>query len=68
MGIFTYNYSASSPSDSPVRPLLGSSSGTAGLNLSSEGLVEAGSTKTRQLSLSENRQLSSSDDNIDTEG
>ncbi|WRX25114.1 zinc finger protein [Theobroma cacao] len=68
MGIFTYNYSTSSPSDAPVHRLLGSSSGTAGLNLSSEGLVEAGSTKTRRLSLSENRQLSSSDDNIDTEG
>ncbi|XVE90560.1 hypothetical protein DITRI_Ditri20bG0087600 [Diplodiscus trichospermus] len=68
MGIFTYNYSASSPSDAPVRHFLGSSSGTAELNLSSEGLVEAGSTKPRRLSLSESRQLSSSDDNIDTEG
>ncbi|XWS65139.1 hypothetical protein CRYUN_Cryun05aG0065500 [Craigia yunnanensis] len=68
MGIFSYNYSASSPSDAPVHHFLGSSSGTAGLNLSSEGLVAASSTKPRRLSLSENRQLSSSDDNIDTEG
>ncbi|XVF06956.1 hypothetical protein REPUB_Repub06bG0096000 [Reevesia pubescens] len=68
MGIFTYNYSATSPSDAPVPRFLGSSSGTAGLTLSSEGLVEAGSTMPRRLSLSENRQLSSSDDNIDTEG
>ena len=68
MGIFTYNYSASSPPDAPVRRFLGSSSGTAGLNLSPDGLVEVGSTKPRLLSLSENRQLSSSDDNIDTEG
>ncbi|XP_016691969.1 zinc finger CCCH domain-containing protein ZFN-like isoform X3 [Gossypium hirsutum] len=68
MGIFTYNYSISSPSGAPVHHLLGSSSGTSGLNLSSEGLVESGSTKLRLISLSENRQLSSSDDNIDTEG
>ncbi|XP_022742015.1 zinc finger CCCH domain-containing protein ZFN-like isoform X2 [Durio zibethinus] len=68
MRIFTYNYSSSSPSDAPVHRFLGSSSGTAGLNLSSEDLVEAGSTKPRRVSLSENRLLSSSDDNIDTEG
>ncbi|KAE8733670.1 Zinc finger CCCH domain-containing protein 33 [Hibiscus syriacus] len=68
MGIFTYNYSAASPSDAPVRNFPGSSSGSTGLNLSSEGLAEAVSTKTRRLSLSENRQLSPSDDNIDTEG
>ncbi|OMO72946.1 Zinc finger, CCCH-type [Corchorus olitorius] len=68
MGVFSYNYSTSSASDAPARRFLGSSSGTTGLNLSSEGLVEAGSTKPRRLSLSENRQLSSSDDNIDTEG
>ncbi|KAG4166792.1 hypothetical protein ERO13_A13G154400v2 [Gossypium hirsutum] len=67
MGIFTYSYSPSSPSDAPVHCFLGSSSGTAGLNLSSEGLVEAVPTKPRRLSLSENRQLSPSDD-IDAEG
>ncbi|MBA0665778.1 hypothetical protein Goklo_002256 [Gossypium klotzschianum] len=68
MGVFTFNYSASSPFEAPVHHLLGSSSGSGGINLSSEGLVEAGSTKPRRLSLSENRQLSSSDDSIDTEG
>ncbi|PPR86998.1 hypothetical protein GOBAR_AA33688 [Gossypium barbadense] len=68
MGIFTYNYSISSPSGAPVHHFLGSSSGTSGLNLSSEGLVESGSTKPRRISLSENRQLSSSDENIDAEG
>ncbi|MBA0843999.1 hypothetical protein Goarm_001135 [Gossypium armourianum] len=68
MGIFTYNYSPSSPSDAPVHCFLGSSSGTAGLNLSSEGLVEAVPTKPRRLSLSKNRQLSPSDDDIDAEG
>ncbi|MBA0781190.1 hypothetical protein Gotri_002139 [Gossypium trilobum] len=68
MGVFTFNYSASSPFEAPVHRLLGSSSGSGGINLSSEGLVEAGSTKSRRLSLSENRQLSSSDDSIDTEG
>lgn len=66
MGVFTYNFSASTSNDTPVRRLLGSSSGTA-LNLSSEGLVEAGSTKPRRLSLSETRQMPSGDDNIDTE-
>ncbi|MFQ6650670.1 hypothetical protein Gotur_023456 [Gossypium turneri] len=68
MGIFTYNYSPSSPADAPVHCFLGSSSGTAGLNLSSEGLVEAVPTKPRRLSLSKNRQLSPSDDDIDAEG
>ncbi|KAE8677332.1 Zinc finger CCCH domain-containing protein ZFN-like [Hibiscus syriacus] len=68
MGIFTDDYSASSLSDVPVRNFLGSSAGTTGLKLSPEGLVEAVSTKPRRLSLSENRQLSPSDDNIDTEG
>ncbi|PON39308.1 Zinc finger, CCCH-type [Trema orientale] len=69
MGIFTYNLSASSSPDAPVRRLLGSSSGTAQLNLSSEGLVEVGSTNPRRLSLSETRQMPSGDDNdSDTEG
>lgn len=69
MGIFTYNLSATSSTDTPVRRLLGSSSGTAALNLSSEGLVEAGSTNPLRLSLSETRQIPSGDDNnSDTEG
>ncbi|GMI65912.1 zinc finger protein 1, PENTA 1 [Hibiscus trionum] len=68
MGVFTFNYSPSSQYDAPVHRFLGSSSGTAGLTLSSEGLVEAGSTKPRRLPLSEKRQLSSSDGSIDTEG
>ncbi|XP_028790340.1 zinc finger CCCH domain-containing protein ZFN-like [Neltuma alba] len=67
MGIFAYNISASPSSDTPVRRLLGSSSGTAALNLSSEGLVESGSAKPRRLSLSETRQISS-EESIDDEG
>ncbi|GKV40145.1 hypothetical protein SLEP1_g47813 [Rubroshorea leprosula] len=66
MGIFTYSYSPSSPADAPVRRFLGSSSETTGLNFSSEGL-ETGSAKPRRLSLSEPRQISSGDDDIDTE-
>lgn len=68
MGIFAYNISASPSADTPVRRLLGSSSGTAALNLSTEGLVESGSAKPRRLSLSETRQISSGEDNIDDEG
>ncbi|KAL9379579.1 hypothetical protein Peur_028061 [Populus x canadensis] len=68
MGVFTYNLTASSSADAPVRRLLGSSSGSAGLTLSSEGLVEAGPTKPRRLSLSEPRQMPPGDDNIDTGG
>ena len=69
MGIFTYNPSASSSVDTPVRRLLASSSGAAALSLSSEGLVEAGPTNPRRLSLSEARQMPSGDDNdTDTEG
>lgn len=68
MGIFTYNLTSSSPTDAPVRRLLGSSSGTAALTLSSEGLVETGSTKPRRLSLSEPRQMPSAADNIDAGG
>ncbi|PQQ09395.1 zinc finger CCCH domain-containing protein ZFN-like isoform X3 [Prunus yedoensis var. nudiflora] len=67
MGIFTYNPNASSSADAPARRLLGSTSATTSLNLSSEGLVEAGSSNPRRLSLSEPRQISSGDDNIDTE-
>jgi hypothetical protein len=68
MGVFTYNLTASSSADAPVRRLLGSSSGSPGLTLSSEGLVEAGPTKPRRLSLSEPRQMPPGDDNIDTGG
>ncbi|KAJ7978258.1 Zinc finger CCCH domain protein [Quillaja saponaria] len=68
MEIFTYNLSTSSSTDAPVRHLLGSSSGTAALNLTSDGLDEVGSAKPRRLSLSEPRQIPSGDDNIDTEG
>ncbi|KAJ9186113.1 hypothetical protein P3X46_005651 [Hevea brasiliensis] len=59
MGIFTYNLSASSSADAPVRRFLGPSSGSAAFTLSPEGLVEAGSTKPRRLSLSEPRQMPS---------
>ncbi|ONI05185.1 hypothetical protein PRUPE_6G360600 [Prunus persica] len=67
MGIFTYNPNASSSADAPARRLLGSTSATTSLNLSPEGLVEAGSANPRRLSLSEPRQIPSGDDNIDTE-
>ncbi|KAJ7973623.1 Zinc finger CCCH domain protein [Quillaja saponaria] len=67
MGIFTYNLSTPSSADAPARHLLGSSSGTAGLKLSSEGLVEAGSAKPMRLSISETRQTPAGDDNIDSE-
>ncbi|GFS46027.1 zinc finger nuclease 3 [Actinidia rufa] len=69
MGVFTYNLAASSSADAPVvRRLLGSSSGATALALSSEGHVDGGSAKPRRLSLSESRQMASSDDNIDTDG
>ncbi|KAH1234973.1 Zinc finger CCCH domain-containing protein ZFN-like [Glycine max] len=68
MGVFTYNISASPSADAPGRRMLGSSSGTSALNLSSEGLVESGSANPRRLSLSETRQIPSGDDNIDEEG
>ncbi|CAL0299978.1 unnamed protein product [Lupinus luteus] len=67
MGIFTYNLSASPSAEAPGRGLLGSSSGTAALNLSS-GLAESGSSKPRRLSISETRQVPSGDDDIDDEG
>ncbi|KAI5428446.1 hypothetical protein KIW84_033436 [Lathyrus oleraceus] len=67
MGIFTYNV-ASPLADTPGRRLLGSSSGTAALSLSSEGLVESGTAKPRRLSLSETRPIPPGDDNIDDEG
>ncbi|KAF1878336.1 hypothetical protein Lal_00047003 [Lupinus albus] len=67
MGIFTYNLSASPSAEAPGRSPLGSSSGTAALNLSS-GLAESGSSKSRRLSISETRQIPSGDDDIDDEG
>ncbi|KAK9138952.1 hypothetical protein Sjap_009546 [Stephania japonica] len=68
MDTFAYGLSASSTVNVPVvRRLLGSTSGTSALPLSSE-TTEAGSTKSRRLSLSETRQISSGDENIDVEG
>ncbi|KAK9159433.1 hypothetical protein Syun_005774 [Stephania yunnanensis] len=68
METFAYGLSASSTVNVPVvRRLLGSTSGTSALPLSSE-TTEAGSTKSRRLSLSETRQMSSGDENIDMEG
>ncbi|XP_030540716.1 zinc finger CCCH domain-containing protein ZFN-like isoform X1 [Rhodamnia argentea] len=61
MGILN-NLSASSPSGAPVRRMLASSSGTAALVLS-----ESGPGNPRRLSLSETRQISSADDNIDSD-
>ncbi|KAL3355403.1 hypothetical protein AABB24_019465 [Solanum stoloniferum] len=69
MTVFTYSIAASSTTDAPtVQRLLGSSSGTSALNMTSEGLVEAVSTKPRRLSLSETRKMPSGDNNIDREG
>ncbi|XP_058103230.1 zinc finger CCCH domain-containing protein ZFN-like isoform X2 [Magnolia sinica] len=68
MGSFTYGLSTSPSADVPVvRRLLGSSSGTSTLPLSSEGSVEAGPGKSRRLSLSETRQMPSGDNNIEVE-
>ncbi|RWR87115.1 zinc finger protein [Cinnamomum micranthum f. kanehirae] len=62
----TYGFSTSS-SDAPVvRRLLGSSSGSAALPLSSEGPAEAGQGKSRRLSLS--GQMTSGDENREGEG
>ncbi|KAJ8753024.1 hypothetical protein K2173_008811 [Erythroxylum novogranatense] len=68
MGIFAYNLTTSSSIDAPLRYFLASSSGSAPLNFSTEGLVETGSTKPRRHSVSEPRQMSSGDDSVDTEG
>lgn len=76
MGVFTYNLSMPTSAEAPaVRRMLGSSSGSGaltlsseGLILSSEGLIDAGSVKPRRISLSDTRQLASSDNSIDTEG
>ncbi|KAL3520537.1 hypothetical protein ACH5RR_018686 [Cinchona calisaya] len=58
MGVFTHNLSSSSTEAPAVRRLLGSSSVTGPLTLASEGLVEASSTKSRRLPLSEARKPS----------
>ncbi|XP_043709108.1 zinc finger CCCH domain-containing protein ZFN-like isoform X3 [Telopea speciosissima] len=69
VGIIPYNISTSSSADVPVvRRLLGSSSGSTGLSLSSEGPAEPVSGKSRRLSLSETRKMTSGDENIDAEG
>ncbi|XP_068655234.1 zinc finger CCCH domain-containing protein ZFN-like [Aristolochia californica] len=70
MGTFTYGLATSSSTDVPVvRRLLGSSSVTGALPLSSEGgPAEVGTVKSRRLSLSESRQMTSGDENIEAEG
>ncbi|CAI9090901.1 OLC1v1025785C2 [Oldenlandia corymbosa var. corymbosa] len=55
MGVFTYNLSSSAADAPAVRRLMGSSSAASNLTLGSEGLVEASSTKTRRVPLSEAR-------------
>ncbi|KAK6137834.1 hypothetical protein DH2020_021815 [Rehmannia glutinosa] len=68
MRVFAYNAAASSSTDSPaVRRFLTSSPGTVALSFSADGLVETGSTNNRRLSLSEARQKSLGDNNIDSE-
>ena len=68
MGIFAYSLSTSSSPDVPVvRRLLGSSAAPPALTLSSESSVEAG-PGSRRLSLSESRQMTSGDENINSEG
>lgn len=69
MGPVPFGLSTSSSSDVPVvRRLLGSSSGSAALPLSSEGPAEAAQGRSRRLSLSESRQMTSGDENIEGEG
>ncbi|KAL2465004.1 Zinc finger CCCH domain-containing protein 33 [Abeliophyllum distichum] len=66
MEVLSHSSAASLPTDSPaVHHLLASSSGTSALNLSSEGLKEAGSTSNRRPSLSEARQMPSGDNKIE---
>ncbi|KAL7109635.1 hypothetical protein ACP275_06G186300 [Erythranthe tilingii] len=68
MRVFAYNAAASPSTDSPaIRHFLASSQGTVALSYSTDGLVEAGSTNNRRLSLSEARQKSSGDNNIESE-
>lgn len=63
-------YSPAAPTaDVPVvRRLLGSSTGSPALTLTSEGPVEAGPGKSRRLSLSESRQMASGEENTEAEG
>ncbi|KAK1259548.1 hypothetical protein QJS04_geneDACA020752 [Acorus gramineus] len=65
VGTFTYDLSTSSSADVPVSRLLGTSSGTAALPMSSEGSIEVGSRKPRQLTQA--HQMSSGDENIEAE-
>ncbi|XP_010673926.1 zinc finger CCCH domain-containing protein ZFN-like isoform X2 [Beta vulgaris subsp. vulgaris] len=67
MGIFAYNVSPTATDASAMRRYLGSSSASGGLTLTSEGLVESGPGKNRRLTLSETRDIQSSDDNIETD-
>ncbi|GMG99932.1 hypothetical protein Nepgr_001772 [Nepenthes gracilis] len=67
-GILSYNLSPTSANDSTVQRYLGSPPASGELTFSSEGLVEAGSGKTRRLSLSETREFPSNDDNHETRG
>ncbi|KAL3523327.1 hypothetical protein ACH5RR_016161 [Cinchona calisaya] len=67
MGVFTYDLSSLSADAPAVRRLLGSSSGTGALTLASEGLVQASSTNTRRLPLSEAIKMPSGDTSIDPE-
>ncbi|KAJ6845721.1 zinc finger CCCH domain-containing protein ZFN-like isoform X1 [Iris pallida] len=65
----TYSPSTASAVDVPVvRRLLGSTSGPPDLTLPSERPGEAATGKSRSLSFSESRQISSGDENIETEG
>ncbi|XP_073013236.1 zinc finger CCCH domain-containing protein ZFN-like isoform X1 [Typha latifolia] len=68
MGTFAYGLSTSSTTEVPtVRHLLGSSSGPPTLTLPSEGRVDTITGKSRRLSLSDSRQISSGDESIDIE-
>ncbi|KAK1271829.1 hypothetical protein QJS04_geneDACA012703 [Acorus gramineus] len=68
VGTIAYGLSRSSSVDVPVvHRLLGSSSGNSALPMTSEGSIEAGPGIPRRLSLSEARQVSSGDENIETE-
>lgn len=69
MGAFAYSVPTSASADVPVvRRLLGSTSGSSTLALSSEGSAEAVSGKSRRLPLSVTQQVSSGSENIDAEG
>lgn len=68
MGIFAYNVSPTSTDTSAMWRYLGSSSASAGLTLTSEGIMEtAGPGKNRRLSLSETRDLQPGDDEVETD-